>query len=71
MEKKSISIVLLLELLYDDGITVSPFSQYIQEFLDEKGQIHEEIVRKVPGRDPDILFHVPTPKGVIRIPLEN
>ena len=52
----------------------------LQQLIDEhqardaksmKGQIHEDIVRKVPGRDPYIVFQVPTPKGVIHIPLEN
>ena len=28
-------------------------------------------MQKVPGKDPYISFHVPTPKGVIRIPLED
>ena len=52
----------------------------IQQLIDEltardrismKGQVHEEIVRKVQGKDPYILLHVPTPKGVIRISLEE
>ena len=52
----------------------------IQQLIDEqtakdtiimKGKVHEEIVRKVPGKDPYISFHVPTPKCVIRIPLES
>ena len=45
--------------------------QQARDVISMKGQVHEEIVRKVPGRDPYILFVVPTPKGVIRIPLEN
>ena len=45
--------------------------QKARDTISMKGQVHEEIVRKVPGRDPYISFHVPTPKGVIRIPLEN
>ena len=52
----------------------------IQQLIDEqtdrdttsmKGQVHDEIVRKEPGKDPYILFHVPTQKVVICIPLEN
>ena len=45
--------------------------QKTRDTINMKGQIHEEIVRKVPGKDPYISFHVPTPKGVIRIPLED
>ena len=52
----------------------------IQQLIDEqtdrdtismKGQVHDEIIQKVPGKDWYILFHVPTPKCVIRIPLED
>ena len=42
-----------------------------RDMLSTKGQVNDDIVRKVPGKDPYILFHVPTPKGVIRIPLED
>ena len=42
-----------------------------RDTIDMKGQVHDEIVRKGPGKDPYISFHVPTPKGVIRIPLED
>ena len=52
----------------------------IQQLIDEqtdrdtismKGQVHDEIIQKVLGKGPYILFHVTTPKGVIRIPLEE
>ena len=42
-----------------------------RDMISMKGQVHDEIVQKVPGKDPYISFHVPTPKGVIRIPLEG
>ena len=45
--------------------------QQARDVISVKRQIYEEVVRKVPGRDPYILFHVPTPKDVIRIPLKN
>ena len=37
----------------------------------KKGQVNDDIIRKEPGKDPYILFRVPTTKGVIRIPLED
>ena len=42
-----------------------------RDTISMKGQVHDEIIQKVLGKYPYILFHVPTPKGVIRIPLEN
>ena len=45
--------------------------QTARDTISMKGQIHEEIIQKVPGKDPYISFHIPTPKGVIRIPLED
>ena len=36
-----------------------------------KGQVHDEIVQNVPGKNRYILFHAPTPKGVIHIRLED
>ena len=52
----------------------------IQQLIDEqmdrdtismKCQVNDESISKEPGKNPYISFHVPMPKGVIRIPLED
>ena len=32
-----------------------------RDMLSMKGQVNDDIVQKVPGKDPYISFHVPTP----------
>ena len=36
-----------------------------------RGQVNNIVSRKLPGKYPYISFHVPTPKGVIPIPLDE